>query len=254
MRLQEKNIKLIALDLDGTLLNHESKISQVNQRAISEARSQGIHVIFSTGRPAEFCYPLMDLLELDGYVITTSGGEIWTTDMELIERNTFDPVQFEQLSKIGEKFNIGQWMISTEREFGNVEDIDNFADHDWLKIGYHSGSKEIIDEIKSKQGQHQELEITNSSPNNIEVNPKGVNKANAIKKVCQRLGITIDDVMAVGDSLNDALMIKQCGIGIAMGNAQEPIKEIADYITDTNENDGVAKAIEKFALKVSSEK
>ena len=85
-------------------------------------------------------------------------------------------------------------------------------------------------------------------PTNIEVNPSGVNKANGLKRVCRELGITMDQVMAIGDSMNDKKMIMQVGLGIAMGNAQEQIKLVADDVTDTNNNDGVAKAIERFIL------
>jgi Cof subfamily protein (haloacid dehalogenase superfamily) len=92
------------------------------------------------------------------------------------------------------------------------------------------------------------LELTNSLPTNVEANPAGVSKAAALHFLCERMGITMEEVMAVGDSLNDIKMIQASGVGVAMGNAQEAIKNVADFVTDTNNNNGVAKAIERVAL------
>jgi len=92
------------------------------------------------------------------------------------------------------------------------------------------------------------LELTNSLPSNVEVNPTGVTKARALHSLCGEIGITMDEIMACGDSLNDIKMIQESGIGVAMGNAQEAVKKAADFITDHHDKDGVAKAIERFAL------
>src|SRR5699024_11458558 len=98
---------------------------------------------------------------------------------------------------------------------------------------------------KEKFRKEQVLKVTNSTAMNFEVNEKGVNKAEGLRTLCKKLNITMDEVMAVGDSLNDFKMINEVGIGIAMGNAQEEILEIADYVTLTNREDGVAEAIKK---------
>src|SRR5699024_12269056 len=93
-----------------------------------------------------------------------------------------------------------------------------------------------------------EIKMTKSTPMNFEVKEKGVNKGESLSNLWKKINITIDEVMAVGDSLNDFKMINEVGIGIAMGNAQEEILEIADYVTLTNREDGVAEAIKKYAL------
>lgn len=248
MLINKKKIKLIALDLDGTLLNSNLEISKSNQEAIAKAVAKGIHVMFSTGRPVDFCKPLIELLKLESYLITVSGGEIWSHNMELLERNIHDSNQFEKLWNLGKDKGVKVWMISTNREYGDEDQLNDFSVHEWLKIGYHSENEVILNDIKKELSLYKDLEIANSHPNNIEVSPKGVNKASGIEKVCRKLGITMDEVMAIGDSLNDLHMIKKSGLGVAMGNAQKRIKEVADYTTDTNDNDGVAKAIEQFVL------
>ena len=95
---------------------------------------------------------------------------------------------------------------------------------------------------------YEDLEVVSSSPNNFEVMNKGTSKGRAVKVLADILNINREEIMCLGDSENDLSMIEFAGLGVAMGNAEEFLKEKADYITDTNENDGVAKAIEKFVL------
>ncbi|MNP64340.1 Sugar phosphatase YidA [compost metagenome] len=90
------------------------------------------------------------------------------------------------------------------------------------------------------------LEITNSSPHNLEINPLGVNKAAGILEVCKLLGLDMSQVIAVGDSLNDLAAIQQAGLGVAIGNAQETVKEEADAVVASNNNDGIAEVIQKY--------
>ncbi|MNI76727.1 Sugar phosphatase YidA [compost metagenome] len=92
------------------------------------------------------------------------------------------------------------------------------------------------------------LEITNSSPSNLEINPLGINKASGIREVCKLLGLEMSQVVAVGDSLNDLAAIQQSGFGVAMGNAQEVVKQEADAVVATNNNDGIAEVIQKYIL------
>lgn len=241
-----RDIKLIALDIDGTLLNHKHKVSSVTKEEIERAVSQGVHVMLCTGRPADFCHNIMEGLNLNGYLITVSGGEIWTPDRELIERKVHAPEMMETLYQLGEQMGLAMWLISTKQVYENGAYPDSFYEEDWLKIGFHTDDADKLSTMKQALSKYDDLELTNSHPNNIEVNPFGVSKAHGLEKVCKLLNLTLDNVMAVGDSLNDYTMINQAGIGVAMGNAQQEIKNIADYITETNEHDGVAQAIRQF--------
>ncbi|HLR52116.1 MAG TPA: HAD-IIB family hydrolase, partial [Candidatus Avamphibacillus sp.] len=117
------------------------------------------------------------------------------------------------------------------------------------KFGCETKDKNKLDAIIEEISYIGGIEMTNSLPTNIEVNPEGVNKANALKTVCKKLGITMDNVLACGDSINDIKMIQEAGVGVAVGNAQQAIKNVADFVTETNNNDGVAKAIEKYVLQ-----
>ena len=118
-----------------------------------------------------------------------------------------------------------------------------------LKFGFHIEDNQIREKVLKSLKEKNCFEISNSSPVNIEVNALGINKAKGLKKVCELLHISMDQVMAAGDSLNDISMIKEAGIGVAMGNAQDIVKETADVVTLANNENGVAYAIRKWALK-----
>lgn len=241
-------VKLIALDMDGTLLTSKDEVSEANKLAIKKARDKGVSVMLSTGRWLNSCYPFAEMLELDTPVITVNGGEIWSAEKELIERHVHDPVIMEKMWKLGKEMNVNMWIVSTEKVYNGGAYPDDFSAHEWLKIGFSTEDLSKLESIRKKLGDYENLELTNSLPTNIEVNPLGVNKANGLLRVCEELSISMSEVMAVGDSLNDIKMIEQAGIGVAMGNGQEKIKEVADFITSTNNDDGVAKAIEQFIL------
>lgn len=245
--MPEKQIKLIALDMDGTLLTSDEKVSKRTQKAIAQAMEKDVVVVISTGRWLGSCYPYAKDLGLTTYLVTSNGGEIWTMDKELIERHTLSPELMERMWKLGEEYNMGCWMIATDTVWRH-ERPNDFFEHEWLKIGFDSDSPSNLEKFMQELSHFDGLELTNSQPLNLEINPKGVHKGSALHKVCERIGITMDEVMTMGDSLNDMKMIQQAGLGVAMGNAQEAIQQAADYVTDTNDLDGVAKAIERFVL------
>lgn len=241
------NVKLIALDMDGTLLNDEGIVTDYTKSVIEQALAKNIHVVLSTGRPLPLCYPFAEELNLSSYIISSNGAEIWTVQKELLERHTMDGSLMEQLWDIGTKKDHHMWIVATEELFIDQNKPVNFQEYEWLKIGYgqlnEREKRELLLELEKKETQ---IEITNSSLTNLEVNKGGVNKAAAIQSICKRMNISMNEVLAAGDSLNDLKMIQQVGIGVAMENAQQVIKQSADYITDSNNDDGVAKAIERF--------
>jgi hypothetical protein len=124
-----------------------------------------------------------------------------------------------------------------------------FEQEKWLKFGYTVEDEDIRHEIETKLNRMGGFEITNSSPINIEVNPLGISKASGLKDVCEILGIGMHEVVAVGDSINDLAAIQTVGLGVAMGNAQEIVKESADLIVGSNEEHGVAQVIRDYLLK-----
>lgn len=240
-------IKLIALDMDGTLLNNEEKVSDYTKEVIAKALAKDVAVVLSTGRWIDSCYPYAEDLNLNTYLVTCNGGQIFDKDKQLLEEYLLPQKKMEEMYHIVDKYEASTWIVSTKDIFYDSRPEDFYA-HDWLKYGCSVADEATIEKVVKDLSYIDGLELTNSLPTNVEVNPEGVNKAKGLELVCDKLGITMENVLSCGDSLNDIKMIQASGIGVAMGNAQDAIKYAADYVTDTNENDGVAKAIEKFVL------
>lgn len=240
-------IKLIAIDMDGTLLDENHEVSEENRMAIREAEEKGIKVVLSTGRAIRTVKDYAVSLELSSYLVTVNGSEIWGPDGELVERNPVSTPLMKWMWDMSRNHKTNFWAISSTGNWHN-EMPEDFEEHVWLKFGFDVEDDEVREFILKELHARNQFEISNSSLKNIEVNAIGINKARGLTRVCELLGISMANVMAVGDSLNDIAMIKEAGKGIAMGNAQDAVKEAADWVTATNLESGVAKAIQKWAL------
>jgi len=242
------DIKLIALDMDGTLLNDAQEVPEANRLAIEKALAKDVHVILSTGRGIDHCYSYAVDLKLPSYIVSANGAEIWTMEKELLQRKPIRLEMIEKLYNLARQVGVEIWMISTAGAFREKEIPRDFENYDWLKFGCSTEDQKKLDILVKEFSVYEELELANSLPTNIEVNAKGVSKAGALRYLCDKIGITMENVLACGDSLNDIKMIQEAGAGVAMGNAQEAIKKAADYITVSNNEAGVAAAIEKYVL------
>ncbi|MBG9472997.1 Cof-type HAD-IIB family hydrolase [Priestia megaterium] len=245
---EKKEFKLIALDMDGTLLNNQQEISKENHEAIAKAQEQGVHVVLSTGRSLLTCREYAQSLQLSSYLITVNGSEIWDESGQLVERKLIDASSIEKMWNLTQEHKLNFWAVTTDKVWRD-EFPEDIASQEWLKFGYDIPDDALREEVLKQIAGISDFEISNSSLTNLEINALGINKAKGIMTVCERLGISTDEVIAMGDSLNDMAMIEAAGCGIAMGNAQEAVKEAADWVTDTNVNNGVAKAISHWVLK-----
>ncbi|WP_312029607.1 Cof-type HAD-IIB family hydrolase [Paenibacillus sedimenti] len=241
--------KLIALDMDGTLLTEDKVISAENREAIAAAMEAGKTVIMSTGRGVQSAMPYVNELGLTTPIVAVNGGEVWEAPGKLLSRQLLAADTVRSLHAIAQKYDVWWWAYAVEGVFNREsESMDIDAKH-WLKFGYYTENLEKLKQIRETVESWGTLEITNSHPCNIELNPSGISKASGIEAVCKLLGISMSEVIAMGDSENDITMIRAAGLGVAMGNAQEEVKRIADITTVTNEEHGVAKVIHEYMLK-----
>lgn len=249
MEYQMGQYRLLALDLDGTLLNDRSEISETNAKWVQKAVQAGVTVCVSTGRGFPSALSFAEQLGLDTPMITVNGGEIWAKPHTLHRRTLLDTDKVVMLHALADKYDIWFWGYSTEGIYNKERWVDDIFSLSWLKFGYYTEDVPILgailDEIRTWDG----LEITNSSPYNIEVNAAGVSKAAALKEVCRMLDLDMSQVVAVGDSLNDIAAIRESGLGVAMGNAQDEVKAAADAITGSHMEDGVAQVIQNYVLR-----
>ncbi|WP_296647554.1 sugar-phosphatase [Romboutsia sp. 13368] len=266
--------KLIALDIDGTLLNSEKKITNEVYNSIQEAKKNGAKVVLSTGRPLPGVTPLLNELNLndDGdYVICFNGAVVQEVKSKKVLSNIEmchdDFILINNLAKknnthvhINTPTNLiipeetpNKYTIH-EATLNNIdivsmkeEDIDD--DITYCKvmiIDEPEKLEEVLENIPKEL--FDKYTIVRSAPFFLEFLNKNANKGNALKELCNNINIPISKSIAVGDEENDQHMIKMAGLGVAMGNARDSIKEIANYVTCSNNEHGVAKVIDKFIL------
>ncbi|CAK4854397.1 unnamed protein product [Aphanomyces euteiches] len=244
--------KLVALDMDGTVLNEEQKISERNQKAIAAAIEAGVIVMFATGRGIHSVKPFIDELKLSSPIVTTNGGEVWRAPGELLKRHQMEARWIRQMHEMAVEHDSWFWAYAIEGVYNRDNWPGDLDTIDWIKFGFHTENVDKLAIIRQELEAWGVFEITNSHPANLEMNPSGVNKASGLIDVCELLGIEMSEVIAMGDSLNDIAMIRAAGLGVAMGNAQEEIKQMADLVTGSNNEDGVAQIIEQYILKESN--
>lgn len=292
--------KLLVLDMDGTLLNENQKITKENILAIESARKLGVKIVIASGRTIqgiENYLEELDLISEDNYCVVCSGAIVMNNTKERIIHSsplTYD--EFRYVFDLVKKLNITLNMYSHEsilihsnNYYSRFDSVANnlplqkmnfdSLDKDTLitKIMLINEDLSIAEEMKalfpgiivedtsieSKEGYNKELfkdisllpleflekfTISKVTPFNVEVMKKSSNKRLGIEKIAEQLKIKQHEIICIGDSGNDRHMIEYAGLGVAMGNAFPEIKEIADYVTLTNEENGVAHVIEKFIL------
>jgi len=244
----KKQYKLLALDMDGTLLNSNTEISSANERWIRRAVEEGIHVCFATGRGCPTATPFAEQLGLDGPMVFVNGSEVWESRNKLLSRHPMDSEQVAQLRDLALRYGVWYWGYSLERVYNREEWAADTHSQTWLKFGYFTEDDAAREAILERIPEIGKFEVTNSHPHNIELNPQGISKASGLEQVCKLLGIGMDEIVACGDSLNDLAMIQAAGLGVAMGNAQESVKRAADAVAPSNDEDGIAYVIRKYML------
>lgn len=268
-------IKLLALDMDGTLLNSQKKISQENISAIHKAIKAGVKLVLCTGRPPFGVRPYYELLGLaqeDEYVIVDNGCAIHrTSDWAVIDSVALDKQDIHYLYSLTQDSSIQLTLFDEEhyfvigktpspivvRDTGYVFTSPTEISLEEAVSGKYTmfqamflAEKEIVDIFEEKYASDicQRFSGVRSQDVIYEVMPAGVTKAFALEKLAQKLDIQAEEIMALGDANNDLEMLKFASLGIAMGNASDYVKSLADDVTDSNDENGVAKAIEKYLL------
>ncbi|UHA74629.1 Cof-type HAD-IIB family hydrolase [Paenibacillus sp. 481] len=240
--------KLLALDMDGTVLDDDHNISSETVAAIQDARAAGVTVMFSTGRALQNAMSYIEQLQLDAPVVTVNGSEVWRNPHELHVRHLLERDAMKKMVQLSETYDSWFWAYSTERLYNRENWNADIDSEQWLKFGYFTEDEQKLQHILTELRAMGGLELTNSSLQNIEINPRGISKASGIRSVCELLGLDMSQVVAVGDSLNDLAVIQQAGLGVAMGNAQDEVKEAADVVVSTNNEHGVAQVIRQHIL------
>lgn len=270
--------KLVAFDMDGTLLNSEKKISDKTVEAINKAIEAGKTVILNTGRcPAEL-KEYREVLPRLRYVNCVSGALVYDYEEERsiyesplseeevktliqIGKETDEMVHLMGITSVVEKdkiphmndYYMGVYQPMYEEVTTKVDNIyDYYVGNPYSvhKLNIYHHSKAARDHTrKAIKEAGLELEMKDSEATGLEMNAKGVDKGTGLKQLCHHLGISIEETIVVGDADNDKEALETAGLAVAMGNAKESIKEISDVIVSDNDYDGCAEVIEKYLLE-----
>lgn len=265
--------RAIALDLDGTLTNHDKVVTPKTRETLLKAESEGAVIILASGRPTYGITPIAECLELDqrgGYILSYNGGYIVDakTGEKLFSQFLPDKVipilyryarehQHALLGYAGneiitempddpyvkEESRINKMNI---RRVGNLLEALEPHPTKLLMTGDPEDMVKAEEALKKELGE--KMDIFRSAPFFLELVPKGIDKAQSLLRLLEKIGLSTDVLMAFGDGYNDLSMLKLAGMGVAMENAAPEVKAEADYVTLSNEEDGVAAALEHFNM------
>lgn len=271
-------IKLICTDMDGTLLADDHNVPEENREALKKAVDKGIHVAITTGRLFTSAKYYARMTGVDAPIISSNGAYIRSGDSnDVIYEN---PLSLEEtleiydiLKKYDFRFNFNTYnsVISLKDEEDhsykdmnklvkacdrvefivneNLTEVLKENEGNILKVIAIDKENKYLKEMEKAKEEFKALgkyEVVSSWSNNFEVMKKGTSKGEAVKRLAEMLGVKREEVMCIGDSENDLSMIEYAGVSVSMGNGLDVLKEKATFVTDTNTNFGVAKAIEKF--------
>ena len=268
--------KLIAFDMDGTLLDSNKKITKDSMDAIRKATECGKYVALSTGRSVPEINDYLPYLKDVKYIISSSGSFIYTNpDNEIIFDRPLDEdivkevfnrtknydlmwhlhgfqgyVQTNQVSHL-EDFGMGIYRNLFETLDKSVDDLQKFYSEN--KVGVYKFNcycRTPQDrEIVRRNLDDMDITIAYSETTSIEISPNGISKASGLKKLCSYLSIPISQAIAVGDGDNDLEILKAAGLSIAMGNSKQTVLDVADVVVKDNDHGGCAQAVYDYLLK-----
>ncbi|MDR0962335.1 MAG: Cof-type HAD-IIB family hydrolase [Mediterranea sp.] len=257
-------IKALFFDIDGTLVSFHTHVVPASAvEAIATARAAGIKIFIATGRPTVIINNLAPLQErglIDGYI--TMNGAYCFVDDEIIYKSAIPATDAHTLAHLSQTMNFPCIFVSEHaisvcqpsdevtqvfREFLKVDHIpmatpDTVVQQEVFQISPFITVEQEADILPQLQG----CESNRWFPSFADLTARGNNKQHGIDHIIRRFGIDLEETMAFGDGGNDMGMLQHAHIGIAMGNARDEVKAVADYVTDTVDNDGIAKALAHF--------
>lgn len=263
--------KALVLDIDGTLTNSKKEITPATKKAIQNLMEQGHQVILASGRPTPGMRKYERALEMDrygGYLISFNGAKIVDCSTgEIICQKTLPLELVPQLYRFARENGCGlvthrehdaisafppDEYVTMETSFNDlpvrtVEDFSAFVDFDINKC-LMTAPPDVAQDLEEKLREQcgAQASIYRSEPYFIEIMPKGVDKGTSLGQFLPVIGVDRQNTVCCGDGFNDISMIRYAGVGVAMGNAQQVVKDAADYVAPANDEDGLVQVIEKF--------
>ena len=265
-------IKLIALDIDGTLVNTQMEVTEGSIHALNKAVQQGIRIVLSTGRPEVECDRILEKLPCIDYINGCTGARVvelktgrliagaYISSKET--KRLYDAVRDldlmfcvldpDAVKYYAEKERLAysiahaspQVADHLSRYYVGVDSMDEYlaSKDQFIKIYMPCFTREALEAVKSRLAAEPYI-VLQCAPQDMEISPPGIDKGSGLAQLAQALGFSADEVMAIGDSENDLGMLRYAGLPVVMGNGSADAKALAKYITDDNDHEGVAKAV-----------
>ncbi|MCF6136251.1 Cof-type HAD-IIB family hydrolase [Pseudalkalibacillus berkeleyi] len=285
-------MKLIAIDMDGTLVNNNTTINEENVQAIKQAQEVGIHVVVATGRAYNEAVNPIREAGLNLPIIAINGAQFRSTEGEIKNSITLSKETYYRVDELLDHYSMYYELYTNKGTYSNdpqmaidiIVDIIKSANpevteehaHRLAEYRVNNGSIHSVDEYHSIVEDPEveiykllsfsrneknrsnalndfltfnDLAVSRSAEANIEITHRDAQKGIAVKNYADELGIPMSEVMAIGDNYNDVSMFELAGYSVAMGNAEEDIKKLCSFTTKTNDESGVAHAIQTFMRK-----
>ncbi|MEG0614361.1 MAG: Cof-type HAD-IIB family hydrolase [Oscillospiraceae bacterium] len=263
--------KLVAIDIDGTLVNRKKEITHKTKSALMALQKSGVRLAIATGRPPIGAMAYVKELELEkygGFLVAYNGASVIDcANNEAICAEKFPPKHIKPLYDISQKYGLtimtyeGDTIISencsdqyleiearinglAKKQVNSIVDYVDFDVPKCIMLGDGEYLASIEDKVFAEIGD--DLNAIRSEPIFLEIVSNGIDKAFGLAEILRNINAEKDQLIAFGDGFNDRTMIEFAGVGVAMGNAQDVVKKVADFVTLSNQEDGIAFAIEKY--------
>jgi Cof subfamily protein (haloacid dehalogenase superfamily) len=261
--------KLVVLDMDGTLLNNDHYVSSANKVAIHRLKTEGISLALASGRPYESIYPYVKDLGIDLPIIAANGALIKSPLLNKVNYSTALPINLaKEIIEYGQEnqypislyhdgelhtFNESMVKVHWDLEKLNARVINKFEDEkDLYKIIYKNTPQKIEEAFNHLEQKYKgKLYITRSDDMYLDVMNINASKGKALQQLMEMLNISSHEVLVMGNSFNDITMFEVAGLAIAMDNSPQEVKNAADFVTKSNNDDGVAYALNRYIVNVS---
>ncbi len=267
-------IRLLVTDLDGTLLEKGDQVSKANVEAVQQAVAAGITVSIATGRMYRAALPVARTLNINVPIVTYNGALIKRVSGEVIYESTIAPdivrdvvdfarekgwylqsynddaLYFAEYTEESRGYEAAQLLAGQTVGWAGLKE---HSDHVYKLLFITSGAEETEERIRFFRAAFGDrIAAVRSNPNYMEINRPDATKATGVKRLAEALGVSLSETLVIGDSYNDLPMMEVAGTAIAMGNAEDRVKELADAVTTACAEDGFAAAVKKYVLEANA--
>ncbi|KOP51216.1 hydrolase [Pseudomonas coronafaciens pv. porri] len=263
------SVQFLMSDIDGTLLRRDHSLSQANIEAISRLRKAGIHFTLASSRPPRAMRQVIEALGVDLPTVAFNGGTITHPDGSLLAAHRIDRNAVETCLDLFSGEDVAVWVFADDQwllldpEADYVDHERDALGYDYVQVTSFESYLDRVDKIVAASADFELLKALEARLNPqieglalaarsqkyyLDVTALDANKGSALVALADYLGVDMSRTAAIGDGGNDVAMFHQAGVSIAMGQGEQTVKGQADHVTDSNEQDGVAKAIERYIL------